>query len=109
RILGVADKDLGNAARYHAAILMTRIEQYEQALQTLGEFASLDTANPRRIVAIGTATIRMAMLPNEVPPERREMVLMAGRGSYMMATRQTAAGAQRVGGLLAGGPEAPHG
>jgi tetratricopeptide (TPR) repeat protein len=40
---------------------------------------------------MGIATLRMAMLPNEVPPDRREMVLMAGRGSYMMATRQTAA------------------
>ena len=41
RILGVGDvPDLGGVARYHAAILMTRIEQYEQALETLGEFAS---------------------------------------------------------------------
>ena len=86
RILGVADKDLGSVARYHAAILMTRIQQFQQALQTLGEFALDGTDNPRIIEAMGIATLRMAMLPNEVPPDRREMVLMAGRGSYMMAT-----------------------
>ena len=57
---------------------------------------------------MGIATLRMPMLPNEVPPERREMVLMAGRGSYMMATRQTAAAAQAFEGLVARYPETPN-
>ena len=88
RILGVGDtQDLGNIARYHAAILMTRLEQYEQALETLGEFAGGGNDNPRVIEAMGLATLRMALLPSEAPPDRREMVLMAGRASYMMATR----------------------
>ena len=108
RILGVADRDLGSVARYHAAVLMTRIEQFDQALQTLGEFAAEGTDNPRIIEAMGIATLRMAMLPNEVPPERREMVLMAGRGSYMMATRQTAAAAQPFEGLVTRYPETPN-
>ena len=108
RILGVADKDLGSVARYHAAVLMTRIEQYDQALQTLGEFASEGNDNPRIIEAMGIATLHMAMLPNEVPPERREMVLMAGRGSYMMATRMTAAAAQAFESLVAQHPETPN-
>src|SRR3954451_20356716 len=41
RIYGVGDTgDLAGVARYHAAIMMTRIQQYEQALETLGEFAN---------------------------------------------------------------------
>jgi tetratricopeptide (TPR) repeat protein len=92
RILGVGDvKDLGSVARYHAAILMTRIDQFEQALETLGEFANEGDDNPRVIEAMGLATLRMPLLPSEYPPDRREMVLMAGRASYMMATRNTAA------------------
>ena len=87
---------------------MTRIEQFDQALQTLGEFATEGNDNPRIIEAMGIATLRMPMLPNEVPPERREMVLMAGRGSYMMATRQTAAAAQAFEGLVARYPETPN-
>jgi tetratricopeptide (TPR) repeat protein len=41
RNLGLGDvPDLGKVARYHAAVLMARTEQYvEQALETLGEFA----------------------------------------------------------------------
>lgn len=92
RVLGVGDTgDLGPIARYHAAILMTRAEQFEQALETLGEFASESDDNPRVIEAMGLATLRLALLPSEAPPERREMILMAGRASYLMATRNTAA------------------
>lgn len=109
RILGVGDTaDLGNVARYHAAILMTRMEQYEQALETLGEFASAGNDNPRIIEAMGLATLRMAMLPVEAPPDRREMVLMAGRASYMMATRNTASAARAFEALVARYPETPN-
>jgi tetratricopeptide (TPR) repeat protein len=109
RILGVGDtQDLAGVARYHAAILMTRMEQYEQALETLGEFASEGNDNPRVIEAMGIATLRMAMLPTEVPPERREMILMAGRGSYMMATRNTASADKAFEALAARYPETPN-
>ena len=92
RILGIGDvPDLGGVARYHAAILMSRMEQYEQALETLGEFAGEGNDNPRVIEAMGIATLRMPLLPIETPPDRREMILMAGRASYLMATRNTAA------------------
>ena len=53
-------------------------EQYEQALETLGEFAGEGNDNPRVIEAMGIATLRMPLLPIEAPPDRREMILMAG-------------------------------
>lgn len=109
RILGVGDtKELGGVARYHAALLMTRVEQYEQALETLGEFAAEGDDNTRVIEAMGIATLRMPMLPNEYPPNRREMILMAGRASYMMATRNTASAQQAFEALEARYPETPN-
>ena len=109
RILGVGDtKELGSVARYHAALLMTRMEQFEQALETLGEFAAEGDDNPRVIEAMGLATLRMAMLPAEAPPDRREMVLMAGRASYMMATRNTAASQKSFEALVARYTETPN-
>jgi tetratricopeptide (TPR) repeat protein len=109
RILGVGDApELGGTARYHAALLMTRTEQFEQALETLGEFAGEGNDNPRVIEAMGLATLRMALLPVETPPERREMVLMAGRASYMMATRNTAAAEKAFLALVARYPETPN-
>lgn len=109
RNLGVGDaKELDSVARYHAAILMTRMEQYEQALERLGEFAAEGDDNPRIIEAMGIATLRMPMLPTEYPPERREMILMAGRASYMMATRNTASAEQAFEALAARYPETPN-
>jgi tetratricopeptide (TPR) repeat protein len=108
RVLGVADKDLGGVARYHAAIMMTRIEQYEQALEKLGEFAHEGNDNPRIIEAMGIATLHMPMLPTEVPPDRREMVMMAGRASYLMGTRMTAAAGTAFEALVARYPDTPN-
>ena len=109
RRLGVGDvPELGSVARYHAAILMTRTEQYEQALQTLGEFAQQAEDSLRVIEAMGMATLRMAMLPSELPPDRREMILMAGRASYQMATRNTAAAGKGFEALVLRYPETPN-
>jgi tetratricopeptide (TPR) repeat protein len=109
RMLGVGDApELGSVARYHAAVLMTRVEQYEQALETLGEFAAEGDDNPRVIEAMGLATLRMPLLPIESPPDRREMILMAGRASYMMATRNTAASGKAFEALVARYPEVPN-
>ena len=106
RILGVGDApELGSVARYHAGVLMTRVEQFEQALETLGEFAGEGDDNPRVIEAMGLATLRMPLLPIEAPPDRREMILMAGRASYMMATRNTAAADRAFEALVARYPE----
>jgi tetratricopeptide (TPR) repeat protein len=107
RTLGV-DEDLGAVVSYHAAILMTRIEQYEQALQTLAEFSAAGNDSPRVIEAMGIATLRMPTLPNEVPGDRREMVLMAGRGTYMMAMRQTAAAGTAFQTMVDRYPETPN-
>jgi tetratricopeptide (TPR) repeat protein len=109
RIHGVGDvPDLAGIARYHAAMLMTRIEQFEQALETLGEFAAEGNDNPRVIEAMGIATLRMPFLPAELPADRREMVLMAGRGSYLMATRNTASAEKAFETLISRYPEAPN-
>jgi tetratricopeptide (TPR) repeat protein len=109
RILGVGDTgELGGMARYHAALLMTRIEQFEQALETLGEFANEGNDNPRVIEAMGLATVRIPVLPSEMPPERREMVMMAGRASYLMATRNTAAAEKAFQAVVVRYPETPN-
>ncbi len=109
RILGVGDvPELASTARYHAALLMARNDQHEQALQTLGKFAHEGNDNPSVIEAMGIATLRLAMLPIELPPDRREMVLMAGRASYMMATRNTASAEKAFAALAARYPEVPN-
>ena len=109
RTLGVGDTgDLGNVARYHAAAIMMRIGEFEQALQTLGEFANNGDDNPRVIEAMGIATLRMPIFPEDLPEDKRPMVIMAGRASYQMATRNTASAGQSFEALVLRYPETPN-
>lgn len=90
--LGIsAPKDLIPAVSYHTAITMTRLEQYEFALATLESFAREGNDSPRVIEAFGMALLRIPMVPAELPPDRREMVMMAGRGAFNRAARRPAA------------------
>ena len=88
KALGVSgNAEVGSVARFHAGLAMTRLGRFELALNTIGEFALEGNDSPQIIEALGVATMRMPLLPSEVPPEKREMVMMAGRGSYFMSMR----------------------
>ena len=52
---------------------MMRVGEFEQALQTLGEFANEGDDNPRIIEAMGIATLRIPRSSRGLPPDRREM------------------------------------
>jgi tetratricopeptide (TPR) repeat protein len=82
-----ASRDISEAARYHTALLLTRNEDYEQALAVLSDFGLEGNDSPRIIEAMGLATLRMPILPDDLPGTRRELVMMAGRAQYFMAAR----------------------
>lgn len=108
RSLGIGKhKDLAPVVRYHAAIQLTRMAQYDQALQLLNEFAVEGNDNPRVIEAFGIAVLRLPMLPAELPPTRRELVMMAGRAQYFSAARLLPAAKQSFEQLVARYPETP--
>jgi tetratricopeptide (TPR) repeat protein len=109
KALGVSgDPDLGSVARFHAGLTLTRLDQHELALQTLGEFALVGNDSPRVIEAMGLPTLRMPLLPSELPPERRELVMMAGRASYLMAARLLQAAKAAFEEIVLRYPETPN-
>jgi predicted Zn-dependent protease len=95
----VGGQDLANVARYHSAILLTRIGQFDQALMILNDFGLEGNDSPGIIEALGLAVLRMPMLPADLPGPRRELVLLAGRARYFQAARMMA-GAQNAYELL---------
>jgi tetratricopeptide (TPR) repeat protein len=108
RTYGVGDTgELGNVARYHAAAIMIRIGEFEQALQTLGEFANGGDDSPRVIEAMGVATLRMPIFPEDLPADQRQMAIMAGREAKM-ATRNTASAGTSFEALVQRYPETPN-
>lgn len=107
--LGVEDpKDLIPAITYHTAITMTRLEQYEFALATLQSFANESNDSPRVIEAYGMALLRIPMIPQELPAQRREMVMLAGRGAFYRASRRPAAAKPAFELLVQRYPDAPN-
>jgi tetratricopeptide (TPR) repeat protein len=109
KALGVGgNPELGSVARFHAGLAMTRLGQFELALNTLGEFALEGNDAPQVVEALGVATLRLPLLPAEVPADKREMVLMAGRGSYFMAMRLAPAARTAFEELALRYPETPN-
>ena len=100
--------DLIPSVAYHTAITMTRLEQYEFALTTLQSFAREGSDSPRIIEAFGIALLRIPMIPAELPAQRREMVMLAGRGAYYQAVRRPAAAKPAFELLVARYPDAPN-
>jgi tetratricopeptide (TPR) repeat protein len=103
-----AGREVAEVARYHTAILFTRVEQYEQALSVLSDFALEGNDAPRIIEAMGLAALRMPLLPEDLPGARRELVMMAGRARYFMAARLMAAAQNAFEALVARYPDTPN-
>jgi tetratricopeptide (TPR) repeat protein len=83
RLLGLASNpSLKSVADYHAGILLVRFAQYEAAREILSNFALVDQDSPGVIEGLGLAALRLPYLPSEIPPDKREMVTIAGRAIF---------------------------
>lgn len=67
-----------------AALLLTRFEVYDQSLRILFEIARWGVPDFPPAEAVGVAALRMPLLPAEIPPDRLEMVRLAGEGSLAL-------------------------
>ena len=82
------DPAIGDVAKYHLALLLTRSEEYEQSLKLLAEFAQRNLNQPDYVEAMGIAALRKPLLPNELPPTEREIVMDVGRAMYDATSRR---------------------
>ena len=106
--LGVGDPKLIPVARYHRAMLLTRFEHYERALQAYAEFAREGNGSPMIVEAMGLAVLRLALLPDEVPADTRDMVILAGRASVRAASNMMDDARQDFEALVARYPRTPN-
>ncbi len=103
-----ASREISEAARYHTALLLTRNEEYEQSLAVLSDFGLEGNDSPRIIEAMGLATLRLPMLPDDLPGTRRELVMLAGRAQYFMAARLLQASQNAFETLVSRYPDTPN-
>jgi tetratricopeptide (TPR) repeat protein len=88
-VLGMGDnKELRSVANYHLAVLFNRFEQYERAydvwlrvLQDRGESTLI-------LQGMGLTMLGLAYLPDETPPEKRELVARTGKAACLAVMNQ---------------------
>lgn len=109
RSLGLGgNQELMAVSTYHAALLYIRFEQYEIAYDILTDFVRAGNEGTKVIEAFGLALMRMPFLPKELPADRRERVMLAGRAGYDMAARRMDQARAAFDQLLARYPNEPH-
>jgi predicted Zn-dependent protease len=99
---------LAEVSRYHLAILLTRFEQYEEAMSVLMRFAQEGKEDPLKIEATGLAALRKPLLPIEMPPQDRQLVVEAGHAAFDAGARRAARADQEMRDLAAHFPTAPN-
>jgi len=75
-----------DVAGFHWALLLTRNGRFVQALYLLAAKAHKLGPSPELIEALGLASLRMPYLPEDYPPERRELVWLAGKAAGFLST-----------------------
>lgn len=74
--------NLIDVAVFHFALLLTRDGKFLEALYLLATEEAKKGSSPALVEAMGLASLRMANLPEDYPPENREMVWLAGEAAF---------------------------
>lgn len=74
--------ELIDVASFHWALLLTREERFVQALYLLTAKGQRRGGSAALTEAMGLASLRMAYLPEDYPPQWREMVWLAGEAAF---------------------------
>lgn len=79
RSLGLGDrKEMAQSVAYFGAASLTRLEQFDDAMDLLFELANSGRCDVPIQEAAGLAALRMPLTPAEIPRDRRDMVRTAG-------------------------------
>jgi len=109
RRLGLGDDpQIRRVVLFHEMLLLTRIEEYESAMQVLMSVVKDGGAGPAVIVAAGIAGLRRPIFPEELPPGDKDLIESAGRAVCAMALRDPAAAQTSFAELVAAYPKAPN-
>ena len=85
---GMGDrKDLIQSVFYSVVVLLTRFERYDDSIDMLVKMLSSGPPDPALAEPAGLAGLRLPLLPAEIPPDRRDLVDLAGRSVLAMQTQ----------------------
>jgi tetratricopeptide (TPR) repeat protein len=99
---------LSVVTRYHAALLLTRMGEFDASLEILMRSAQQGNHGPTFEEAAGLAAMRKPLLPSELPLADRELVLQVGRAVMDTGARRTADAQNEFQSLVAAYPKEPN-
>lgn len=99
---------LSVVTRYHTALLLTRSGRFEAALEVLMRLAEQGSKGPEFVEAAGLAALRKPVLPTEIPPMERELVLQVGQAVMDTGARRAAEAQKEFEDLVASHPKTPN-
>ena len=95
-------------ADYHLSLLLTRQGAFELAQELLMRVARKVHTNSEMEFAAGLPSLRIATLPLEVPPNQRDVVTMAGKAFWDLATQEPGEAEADFKALVAKYPKFPN-
>jgi len=99
---------IGRAAHRHLALLLIRNGQFDLSVKYLTPLAIVEPESPQLLAACGLMTLRIPILPSEIPDSDRELVMMTGRAVYSALGRKHEKARERFDALIARHPTAPR-
>jgi tetratricopeptide (TPR) repeat protein len=106
--LGLGDrKDMAQSVFYFVSILLTRFAQYDESMSLLISIVKSGQPTDSLIEPVGLASLRMPLLPTEIPPDRRELIRMAGQGALAMEANHQPEAERLFSSMVAGYPNEP--
>lgn len=69
--------------RYHEALLLARMGNFEGALRAYAPLTRAKVPNPELLVGIGLAGLRTPLLPGELRADKKELFLAAGKAAFL--------------------------
>jgi tetratricopeptide (TPR) repeat protein len=108
RSIGVGDrKELAQSVFYFAAVLLTRFEQYDDAMTLLMAMVKSGSGPDVLVEPMGLAGLRYPFLPAEIPPKRREMFRMAGQAALATEAQRPEDAEKLLNSMIAAYPNEP--
>ena len=100
--------ELLDIANYHLAMLLTRQGAFEVAQEVFVRVALRVHNNPEMMFASGVASLRMPILPSQVPADQKDVVGLAGKAFWDLATATPEQAASDFKSLISAYPKFPN-
>ncbi|SRR5579871_38947 len=99
---------LAKVTRYHAALLLTRAAQFQNALQLFSQLAVLGADDRDTILGTGLAGLRLPLFPSEIAAGQQELVYRVGHAIHEGGLRHENESRKELETLIAENPRQPE-